>query len=96
MGQLMRISSSQMKNEADEIREQVVEAVRQTEELQTAMQSLSAVWSGPAWSAYQKRVNEDILAMKALCVFVSDYAGKTEQAASLYDDCENKVYDLFH
>lgn len=66
MASKQKVSCNQMKKDAEDLSAALQNLPQIIEQLRISMESLAGCWEGPAWAAYQTKVNEDIENMKEI------------------------------
>ena len=92
MANIQKISCNSMKKDAQEL-EGVLKNIRQIiEQLQVSMRRLSYCWDGPAWSAFQLQINNDIQEMKDLYQNFVKLQKALGEGSNIYLKTEFNVY----
>jgi uncharacterized protein YukE len=60
MGNVLKVSCKEMKNDAEALSAALTKIPETIEQLQISMRKLYQCWEGPAWEAFQVQVNKDI------------------------------------
>ncbi|MDO4416968.1 MAG: hypothetical protein Q4C02_01665 [Eubacteriales bacterium] len=95
MGNYMRISTGNMRSDAEQIREDAGHIPEAVDQLAEALNGLSSCWDGPAKGTFLAQVSTDIECMKEVYGILQKFLEDLGYSGEQYDTCENKVYDTF-
>ena len=91
MGDYLKISQNSLEKDAQRIDELIATLPALIDDLQQAMQKLSACWEGPAWVAYQQTVTVDVEKLTEMYEHMGKYTGYMKEAAKEYARAEQDV-----
>ncbi len=96
MADFQRVSCTRMKQDCDELADSLKEIPEAIRALQEAMHSLAACWEGPAWSAFQQQVAQDLAEMQDVYSATVKLQNSLGGASEIYQKTEYDVYKKFH
>lgn len=62
-------------------------------QLDSQMEQLNGMWSGPAHDAMRQRARRDLEEMSSLCRFLAEFINYLETVRKSYEVCEGSVSD---
>ena len=93
MANYVKVSVPRMKDDGEELHNQIEQIPNFVRELEAAMQSLGTCWEGPAWIAFQQQVESDILNMLDMYDWLRKYMQTLSDTEKIYGACEETCYE---
>ena len=90
-GTIIEVNTSTLRNDVSRINTEISGLKKDVRQLRTTAQQLSSMWEGSAKTAFIAAVNDDIGRLEELINAIDKFTGKTDDARSEYEKCENAV-----
>lgn len=92
----LEIETRRMQNDIDSLKGHL-KAMRQTSEKMMAnINALSAMWEGPAKSAFTAQFQSDYATLRSMADVIDTLIGNLEYAREQYDKCENNIASIIN
>ena len=96
MGNRIRVSLDRMESDQDRILEQMERTRIEVGKLSDSMQKLSGCWEGPAWTAFQAAVADDIEYMQGVYQEMRLFISNLNDSEKKYLQGERQNYDAMN
>lgn len=91
MNHKIKISTDSLQSESRKILELVLKAEKDLKEIYIEVETLDAMWDGPANETFIKQFFHDYEMFKQTCSFLKSFSEDMGRAADEYNRCENSV-----
>ena len=88
---VIEVNTSTLRNDITRIDTEISGLKKDVKQLRATAQQLSTMWDGNAKTAFVAAVNDDIRRLEELINAMDKFTGKTDDARSEYEKCENAV-----
>lgn len=96
MAEILRVSTEQMENDFNSMKEQMEKVPAILDEVKAAMDRLNGCWDGAGWVAFQEQISLDFEKLRELLDFYSAFAEAFQKSSEDYKSSEQKIYESIH
>ena len=93
MNHRIKISADSLQNESRKISELVSKAEKELTKIYSEVETLNAMWDGPANETFIQQFIQDYEMFKQTCNFLRRFTEDMGRAADEYNRCENSVWN---
>ncbi len=94
MSSEIRVDTGRLKRDADSVGNLIRTMERQITDIQSEISQMNSMWIGPAKTAFQKAVSDDIRSAREVLAELKSLQSFESQAREKYDQCEQQVSAL--
>lgn len=91
MSKVIEIETNALNSDKNCISEELQRIREDLQKLQQETESMNSAWEGPASTAYQAKMTEELENAMSVCSYLAEYVVCIEQAARAYVQCEQSV-----